>query len=136
LQETSRISGLIKLSAFEAGFDLAGIASVQDFPELAHFPEWIAAGRAGEMKYLESRDDSGQLRRASLKSVFPWVRSVIVCAINYNTAHPYSTELNNPGHGWISRYAWSRVPTWTRGRSSNECMPSMPVSGGKARTLV
>jgi epoxyqueuosine reductase len=60
------------------------------------------------MKYLESRDESGQLRRASLKSVFPWARSVIVCAINYNTAHPYSTEVTDPGRGWISRYAWSR----------------------------
>jgi epoxyqueuosine reductase len=33
---------------------------------------------------------------------------VIVCAINYNTAHPYSTEVSDPGRGWISRYAWSR----------------------------
>src|SRR5207253_6066625 len=31
----------------------------------------------------------------------------IVCAINYNTAQPYSTAFNHPGHGWISRYAWS-----------------------------
>jgi epoxyqueuosine reductase len=32
---------------------------------------------------------------------------VVVCAINYNTAHPYSTQVNNPGQGWLSRYAWS-----------------------------
>jgi epoxyqueuosine reductase len=60
------------------------------------------------MKYLESRDDKGQLRRASLRSAFPWARSVIVCAINYNTAQPYSTAVNNSGRGWISRYAWGR----------------------------
>ncbi len=102
------LSRTLKSFALDAGFDLAGISSVHDFPELSHFPEWIAAGRSGEMKYLESRDDSGNLRRASLKSAFPWARSVIVCAINYNTAHPYSTAVNNPGHGWISRYAWSR----------------------------
>ncbi|MGG7378559.1 QueG-associated DUF1730 domain-containing protein, partial [Escherichia coli] len=74
--------------------------------ELAHFSDWIAAGRAGEMKYLESRDEAGNLRRASLRSVFPWARSVIVCAINYNTAQPYSTAVNNSDRGWISRYAW------------------------------
>jgi epoxyqueuosine reductase len=108
LPETALTSDFIKRSALAAGFDLAGISSVHDFPELARFPEWIAAGRAGEMKYLESRDGSGNLRRASLKSAFPWARSVIVCAVNYNTAHPYSTSVNNPGHGWISRYAWSR----------------------------
>jgi epoxyqueuosine reductase len=33
---------------------------------------------------------------------------VIVCALNYNTAHPYSTssQFNDPKQGWISRYAW------------------------------
>ena len=102
------LPNLIKSAAATAGFELCGIAPVADFPELARFPEWIAEGHAGEMKYLESRDDSGQLRRASLKSVLPWARSVVVCAINYNTAHPYSTQVNEPGRGWISRYAWSR----------------------------
>lgn len=101
-------SEFVRQAARDAGFDLAGIAPVADFPELGHFPEWIAAGHAGEMKYLESRNDAGQLRRASLHSVFPWARSVIVCAMNYNTAHPYSTEMKGSSHGWISRYAWSR----------------------------
>ena len=101
------ISEQIKQAGVRAGFELSGIAAVGDFPELKRFPEWIAEGRAGEMKYLESRTEAGELRRASLKSVFPWAKSVVVCAINYNTAHLYSTEVNNPGHGWISRYAWS-----------------------------
>lgn len=100
---------LIKTAAAEAGFDLCGIAPVAEFPELARFPDWIAEGRAGEMRYLESRDDTGQLRRAgSLNSIFPWARSVVVCAVNYNTAHPYSSQVKNSGRGWISRYAWSR----------------------------
>lgn len=103
------LSQSVKQVARDSGFDLAGIAPVRDFAELARFPEWIAAGHAGEMKYLKSRNDAGELRRASsLNSVFPWARSVIVCAVNYNTAHPYSTEVNNTGRGWISRYAWSR----------------------------
>ena len=106
---TSRdLPKLLKSAATDAGFDLCGIAPVQDFPELAHFPEWIAKGHAGEMKYLESRDNSGQLRRASLKSVLPWARSVVVCAVNYNSVHPYSTQVQESGRGWISRYAWSR----------------------------
>ncbi len=60
------------------------------------------------MKYLEARDEQGNLKRASLSRVAPWARSVIVCAINYNTAHPYSTQVHDPAHGWVSRYAWSR----------------------------
>ena len=102
------ISELVKEAAREAGFDLAGVAPVREFRELERFPEWIAAGRAGEMKYMESRDEAGRLKRASLQSVAPWARSVIVCAINYNTAQPYSTAVRDPERGWISRYAWSR----------------------------
>jgi epoxyqueuosine reductase len=102
------LSDLVKQSARDAGFELAGIAPVRDFPELAHFPDWIASGHAGEMHYLASRNDAGELKRAALRSAVPWARSVIVCAINYNTAEPYSTEMKDPARGWISRYAWSR----------------------------
>src|SRR5262249_23482768 len=87
---------------------LAGVAPVRDFAELDHFPGWIASGYAGEMKYLEARDEGGNLKRASLKAAVPWARSVVVCAVNYNTAQPYSTTLHDPDRGWISRYAWSR----------------------------
>jgi epoxyqueuosine reductase len=108
LNQSTKIADLVKQTAHQAGFELTGIAPVRDFAELKHFPEWIAAGHAGEMKYMESRDEAGQLKRASLRSTAPWARSVIVCAINYNTAHPYSTQVDDPQRGWISRYAWSR----------------------------
>jgi epoxyqueuosine reductase len=107
-ESPSQISVFIKQVAHDAGFELAGIASVHTHPELQHFERWIAAGYAGEMKYMEARDEAGNLKRASLNSAVAWARSVIVCAINYNTAQPYSTEFNHPGHGWISRYAWSK----------------------------
>lgn len=108
MSHTSQIAARVKQAAHEAGFELAGIAPVRDFAELNHFPQWIEAGHAGEMKYLEARDDAGQLKRSSLRSTAPWARSVIVCAINYNTAHPYSTQVADLERGWISRYAWSR----------------------------
>jgi len=102
-------SQFVRNAALAAGFDLAGIAAVEDsnFPELARFPEWIASGHAAEMEYLKSRDEHGRLRRAALRNAVPWARSVIVCARSYDTAHPLSTECNHPGRGWISRYAWS-----------------------------
>ena len=106
--QISEITAWIKSFALEAGFDLAGIAPVRDFPELEHFPAWVAAGHAGEMKYLEARDEFGKLKRSSLQTVAPWARSVVVCAINYNTAQPYSTQFDDPERGWISRYAWGR----------------------------
>jgi epoxyqueuosine reductase len=106
--QPNSISALIKQTAKDVGFDACGISAVRDFAELAHFPEWIAKGRAGEMKYMEARDESGQLKRASLKSAAPWARSVIVCAVNYNTGHPYSINFKNPESGWIARYAWGK----------------------------
>jgi len=108
VMQTSEISELIRQAAHDAGFELSGIAQLGDHPELAHFPTWIDAGHAGDMKYLESRDDSGQLKRSSPADAFPWARSVVVCAINYNTTAPYSTHEHNPNEGWISRYAWGK----------------------------
>jgi epoxyqueuosine reductase len=93
-------------AAREVGFDVAGVAPAGEFAELAYFPEWIAQGCAGEMRYLESRDESGTLKRASLANSAPWARSVVVCAKNYNTRQPASTEPAPRGQGWISRYAW------------------------------
>ncbi|MGO9088464.1 MAG: tRNA epoxyqueuosine(34) reductase QueG [Candidatus Sulfotelmatobacter sp.] len=104
----SELTALVKRAAEEAGFDLWGVAPVSDSPELEHFSAWIAAGHAGEMKYMQSRDDQGEFKRGSLSRVAPWARSVIVCAINYNTGHPYSNQTQDPSRGWISRYAWSR----------------------------
>jgi len=102
------ITAAVTKAATGAGFDLVGIAPVDDAPELEHFPRWIAAGHAGEMKYLEARDEQGRLKRASLAHAAPWARSVVVCAINYNTAQPYSTQVTSQDRGWISRYAWGQ----------------------------
>jgi len=89
------------------GFDLCGIVRPQQFPELDRFGEWLERGFAGEMAYLHDP------RRADPEQLMPSTRSVIVCALNYNTAHPYSTEAaahapkaNDAPRGWISRYAW------------------------------
>ena len=108
MYQATEITSFVRKAAREAGFDLAGVAPVREFPELERFLEWVAAGRAGEMKYMEARDQAGCLKRASLRSAASWARSVIVCAINYNTAEAYSTEVRDPQRGWISRYAWSR----------------------------
>jgi epoxyqueuosine reductase len=89
-----------------SGFDLCGIAPATEFPELAHLEEWLERGHAGEMPYLHDA------RRRSPAQAMQGARSVIVCALNYNTAHPASTEAqeltepNTGPHGWISRYAW------------------------------
>lgn len=105
---SEEIAQATKRAAHEAGFDLAGIAPVrkEDLPEIGAFIQWVDEGCAGEMKYLESRTETGELRRASASNAAPWVRSMVVCALNYSADKPYSVEANDPERGWISRYAW------------------------------
>ena len=108
---SAELADIVRQAAADAGFDLVSIAPVEDASELEYFPRWIADGHAGEMKYLEARDEQGRLKRASLAHAAPWARSVVVCAMNYNTAHPYSTEVSDSpekDRGWISRYAWGQ----------------------------
>jgi epoxyqueuosine reductase len=58
------------------------------------------------MRYLHD------VRRRSPSMIMEGARSVIVCALNYNTSFPSSTEapemiFSKAGpRGWISRYAW------------------------------
>jgi epoxyqueuosine reductase len=86
------------------GFDACGVAPAEKFPELEHFSDWLDRGYAGEMKYLADP------RRVDARNSMPGVRSLIVCALNYNSDLPYSTEIENrentAARGWISRYAW------------------------------
>jgi epoxyqueuosine reductase len=121
---------IVQECARDAGFHLAGVAPAdlhdsvaadvekvssaqahQPSTELSSLETWIAEGRAGEMEYLKRRDADGRLLRSSVQIPFPWVRSVIVCAVNYNSEQPYSVdpEATAPAErrGWIARYAWS-----------------------------
>jgi epoxyqueuosine reductase len=91
--------------ARELGFDLCGVALAEAFAELANYSEWLERGYGGEMGYL--RDG----RRTDPRAVLDGARSVIVVALNYNSAQPYSTEQaavpsDDSPRGWISRYAW------------------------------
>jgi epoxyqueuosine reductase len=94
-------SQTIKSQAASLGFDLCGIAPVDDFPELAFLREWLASGYAGEMAWMSRTAD----RRADVRAVLPGARSVIVTASLYNTDRPYSdTQPDEVAR--VSRYAW------------------------------
>ena len=91
--------------ASELGFDLCGITSLEDLADPVHLAEWLKRGYAGQMKYMH---DS---RRADITRVLPAAKSIVVCALNYNTDNPASIEVaaqaaNQEPHGWISRYGW------------------------------
>lgn len=82
------------------GFDLVGVAPVQPSPEADFYPEWIARGYAGTMRYMET----GIRRRLDPREVLAGARSVVVCALNYHSDHPLTGS--DPERAWVSRYAW------------------------------
>ncbi len=106
---TAEIAAFLEREALALGFDLAGVAPARNVKELTYFSDWVESGRGGEMHYLESRNERGELKRSALENHAPWARSVVVCAINYNTDQPRSTKCHDPQRGWISRYAWSKT---------------------------
>ncbi|MGH9607575.1 MAG: tRNA epoxyqueuosine(34) reductase QueG [Terracidiphilus sp.] len=120
--------------ALEAGFTEAGVVALPHAGETrdaARFEEWVRAGRAGTMSYLERTAEDGRLLRARTGTPFPWARSAIVCMASYDSRQPRSinpargsdpalgsgTALGSDpalggtptpgGAAWIARYAWS-----------------------------
>lgn len=104
-------NSLVDALARDAGFALAGLAATpaegshEDLIQRERFDEWIRSGAAGEMEYLKRRNEQSNLVRGSLNSVFPWAKSVIVCASDYSSGQPRSIDAAPEGTGWIARYA-------------------------------
>ncbi len=90
----------IKEKARSLGFQLVGIAGVGPSPEALFYPEWLERGYAGEMHYLERQAQA----RLNPREIMADVKSVVVCAVNYNTAQPLTTL--DRARAWVSRYAW------------------------------
>ena len=87
--------------AHESGFELAGIAPVDPGADFARYEDWVAAGMAGEMRYLTDR--RAEMRRDA-RNLLPSARSVICVGKLYNTPDPPREE----GDARISRYAWGK----------------------------
>jgi epoxyqueuosine reductase len=53
------------------------------------------------MAYLTNQVE----KRSDLRAAFPWARSILCVALQYDAPAPYSTQ-KPPDTGWIARYAW------------------------------
>ena len=95
----------IVAQAIDLGFDLCGVVPVEALADSGNLEQWLERGYAGEMRYLHDP------RRLDVTRVLPDAKSVVVCALNYNTENPASTEAvaeagRREPRAWISRYAW------------------------------
>jgi epoxyqueuosine reductase len=97
--------------ALAAGFTEAGLAALpyaNEARNTGRFREWVGAGRAGTMRYLERKAEDGRLLRERAAIPFPWARSAVVCFASYAfPSAPLSTKAPERGSAWIARYAWS-----------------------------
>lgn len=88
---------IVKAAAHACGFELVGIAHAGLVADFDRYNTWVAAGHAGEMRYLT--DHRAEVRR-DIRNLLPSARSVICVGKLYNTPDP------PPGGANISRYAW------------------------------
>lgn len=85
----------IKQCAMEIGFDLAGVTA----PDVHHperYLDWIKAGYAGSMGYMQKNID----KRANPRELMDGVESIICLGVNYYQ------EAEPSKSGRIARYAW------------------------------
>lgn len=96
---SEELTAWIGRRARELGFSGVGIAPAVSPPGVARLDEWLAAGYAGEMGWLEDRREAYD----HPKSVLEGARSVVMLTLDYRTAEPAAAV---PGTGRVSRYAW------------------------------
>jgi epoxyqueuosine reductase len=94
----------IKRLARECGFELSGIARAEPLPnDSRRYLDWVDRGMAGAMAYLTDRRATV---RTDPKLLLASARSIICVGKLYNGPEPRSTDINDQGLGWVSRYAW------------------------------
>jgi epoxyqueuosine reductase len=88
----AELSQLAKAHAYSLGFELAGITDLGPMTTANAFDEWIEAGRAGVMHYLER----GAEKRRDSRRPLPGTTHAIVVALDYGGRAP---------SGPVARYA-------------------------------
>jgi epoxyqueuosine reductase len=97
--DPSHLTHELKHEARRLGFDLVGVCPAVQPGRLAGFHQWLQAGYAGEMRYLQERAEAYEHPR----HVLDGVRSLVMLAMNYRTVQP---RAGAAGRGRVSRYAW------------------------------
>lgn len=110
----------VKARARELGFDLVGVTTPDPPPHMDVYENWLAAGRHGEMGYLDT--ERARRRRADPRRILPECRSVLVLGAPYPKPLQYeqasnheearnneSADLRTRGKtptGRVASYAW------------------------------
>lgn len=92
----------LKLEAKRLGFGTAGVCPAVSPTGLHRFLEWLDAGYAGEMHFLQNRRDAYSHPRHVLEGA----RSLVMLTMCYRTSDLVPAAS---GKGQVSRYAWGAI---------------------------
>ena len=101
--DTAALARRVKSRGLEIGLGAVGIASVSSSEHAGFLNDWLAAGRAGEMQWMERTAET----RTDLRRRFPWARTAVAAAVPYL---PYQDDRGaQPGLvAHVARYAVGR----------------------------
>jgi epoxyqueuosine reductase len=95
----------VKARARGLGFELVGVTTPDSPAHLDVYEDWLAAGRHGEMGYLET--ERARRRRADPHRILPECRSILVLGSRYPAPHSPETEKGQARlTGRVASYAW------------------------------
>jgi epoxyqueuosine reductase len=95
----------VKVHARGMGFELVGVTTPDPPAHLEVYRDWLAAGRHGEMGYLET--ERARRRRADPRQILPECRSILVLGSRHPAPHsPEGNDGQAPLSGRIASYAW------------------------------
>lgn len=103
---TALLSAVIKQEAYRLGFDLCRVLPLTTAPHANFFDQWVAAGRAGEMTYLERNKEKRRNPQLLVDAGLPAARSLIVLGVNYSQFALPPSLRDDPSRGLIASYAW------------------------------
>jgi epoxyqueuosine reductase len=100
--DAAEITRELKLQAEKLEFSLVGVTPAVASAGGHRLDEWLAAGYAGQMKYLADRREAYRHPR----HVLDGVRSIVMLTMNYRTDDPSDVPER---FGRVSRYAWGEA---------------------------
>ncbi|HYG65795.1 MAG TPA: tRNA epoxyqueuosine(34) reductase QueG [Thermoanaerobaculia bacterium] len=105
---------LLKAWALEAGFDRAGVATLEPLEHGPSLLRWLERGDQADMSWMERRVEA----RLDPGQVHPGARSVLFVALQY---HPLSKE-DGTEEAEPDGDLWPRVARYARGKDYHEVM--------------
>ncbi|MCC9076934.1 DUF1730 domain-containing protein [Litorilinea aerophila] len=103
---TDSLTQAIKREARRLGFDDCRALPVQTAPHADFFEAWLAAGRAGEMTYLERHQEKRRQPALLASPKTPPFQTMLVLTVNYYQFDLPPSLRDDPSRGIIASYAW------------------------------